>query len=261
MMFVTSNDRRTIFEALLEARRIPGGRHVIAEDVERKPLSYDQLVTRAFILSDLLSRDSGPGDRVGVLLPGSVGNLVTVLALQLRGRVPAMLNVTAGADGVRAACAAADVRTVYTSREFVKAAQLDDAIRRLRERTTVIFLEDVRARITVLHTLSGWVRAHLAGRLPRGARGQGADDPAVVLFTAGTEGPPKGVVLSHANLLTNQTQVAATIDVSPRDLLLNALPLFHAFGLTTGTILPVLSGVKVFFYPSPLHYRIVPEVA
>src|SRR5690606_17075623 len=87
------------------------------------------------------------------------------------------------------------------------------------------------------------------------------DDPAVILFTSGSEGEPKGVMLSHTNLLSNREQLAARFDFNAQDVILNVLPVFHAFGLTAGTLLPLLSGMRLFLYPSPLHYRIIPEVA
>src|SRR5205085_2077014 len=86
------------------------------------------------------------------------------------------------------------------------------------------------------------------------------DDPAVALFTSGSEGTPKGVLLSHANLLANRHQLGAVVDFNPSDTVFNALPLFHAFGLTGGLLLPALAGVKTFLYPTPLHYRIIPEL-
>ncbi len=108
--------------------------------------------------------------------------------------------------------------------------------------------------------LYGLVAPVIAGARHR-RLGIEASDPAVILFTSGSEGAPKGVVLSHANLLANRRQLAARVDYSPADHLLNPLPMFHSFGLTGGFLLPLLSGVRVFLYPSPLHYRIIPELA
>jgi acyl-[acyl-carrier-protein]-phospholipid O-acyltransferase/long-chain-fatty-acid--[acyl-carrier-protein] ligase len=260
MMFATSHYRRTIFDALLEARRTHGGSHVVAEDTDRAPLSYTHLITRAFVLADVLGRQTGPAENVGILLPGSTLTLQMFLALQIQGRVPAMLNFTAGPETILATCQAAMISTIWTSRQFVETAELEETVRQLAERLAVRYLEDVRAEVTVWHRGRGWLRSHLAG-LGLGPRSRGPDAPAVVLFTAGTEGTPKGVVLSHANVLANRAQITACLDISPRDVVLNALPPFHAFGLTTGTILPLLSGAKVFFYPSALHYRTIPEVA
>ncbi len=101
------------------------------------------------------------------------------------------------------------------------------------------------------------LKAMLPARAPTTAT---PDDPAFVLFTSGSEGTPKGVVLSHRNLLANVAQVAARIDFSPADIIFNVLPVFHSFGLTGGLVLPLVSGTKTFLYPSPLHYRIIPEL-
>jgi acyl-[acyl-carrier-protein]-phospholipid O-acyltransferase/long-chain-fatty-acid--[acyl-carrier-protein] ligase len=261
MIFATSDYRRTLAEALLAARRLHGGRHVIAEDAERRPLTYDALLARASVLARVVAGETRPGESVGVLVPTSVPALVTFVALQLAGRVPAMLNFTAGADGMLAACAAAGVRRVYTSREFVERARLGDAVRRLGEQATIVHLEDLRARITTAARIGGWLRARVAGRLGSAPRPGDPDAPAIVLFTAGTEGRPKGVVLSHAGVLANHAQVTARLDIGPRDVVLNALPLFHSFGLNTGALLPLLAGVKMFFVPSPLRYRLIAETA
>ena len=88
----------------------------------------------------------------------------------------------------------------------------------------------------------------------------GADEPAAVLFTSGSEGKPKGVVLSHRNMLSNAAQARSMIDFGREDTVFNALPMFHALGLTIGTIVPLVFGVKGYLYPSPLHYRIIPEL-
>ncbi len=122
----------------------------------------------------------------------------------------------------------------------------------------MVYLEDLRAEIGVDARLRAWVRSF---RGPRRANAARAHDPAVVLFTSGSEGTPKGVVLSHRNLLANRHQLAAVVDINRRDVVLNALPVFHSFGLTGGLLLPLLNGVRTFLYPSPLHYRTVPELA
>jgi len=259
MMFETSEYRRTNVSALLEARRIYGGSHVVAEDPDRKPRSYDQVISRAFALSEVIASGTKPAERVGICLPGSVATLVTFLALHLQHRVPAMLNFAAGVEAIGAACRTATISTIWTSRRFVAEAKLEEVMRALvAQGVTVRHLEDAGAALTIASRLRGWLRGRLAKSDSAGGR---PDQAAVVLFTAGTEGSPKGVVLSHANVLANRAQVAARLDLGPHDVVLNALPPFHAFGLTTGTILPLLSGMRVSFYPSPLHYRMIPEIA
>jgi acyl-[acyl-carrier-protein]-phospholipid O-acyltransferase / long-chain-fatty-acid--[acyl-carrier-protein] ligase len=165
-----------------------------------------------------------------------------------------MINFTAGPTSVLGACAAAKIDTILTSRAFIEKAKLQALESALRETKRVIYLEDVRTGIGTFDK----IRALFEAGRPLVRRGP--DDAAAILFTSGSEGAPKGVVLSSRNILANAAQASARIDFGRRDKVFNALPVFHSFGLTAGLILPLLSGVPVYLYPSPLHYRIVPEL-
>jgi len=184
---------------------------------------------------------------------------VAFFALGAYGRVPAMLNYTAGARGVVDACAAANIATVVTSRRFIELARLGPLAEALAANVRLVYLEDVRAKIGRGERLAGILRRPFARRIHRRA-GVKPDDPAVILFTSGSEGAPKGVALSHRNLLANCHQIASRVAFNPTDIAFNALPVFHSFGLTGGLVLPLVAGVKTFLYPSPLHYRIVCEL-
>lgn len=261
-LFESSGYRKTLMEAMFDAAQLHGDQHTVAEDIERSPYTYRKIITRAFIVSDLIRGDTREGEYVGLLLPNTVGTVISFLGMQLRGRVPAMLNYTLGAQGMINACKAANLRTVYASRRFIELARLQDAVALLQEQVQLIYLEDLREKVDVFAK----VKALLATRFRRFfyrhyVKDRNPDKPAVVLFTSGSEGTPKGVVLSHANLLANREQMLGCVDFGAQDIILNALPLFHSFGLMAGSLLPLVSGMRVFFYPSPLHYRIVPEIA
>lgn len=161
-----------------------------------------------------------------------------------------ILNFSAGSQELLGACHTAQIRTVCTSRAFVTAANLDAQLTALSEQVTVLFLEDLRSRATLPVRLRGLARALLpAWNFHRLSGPVQADDPAVILFTSGSERAPKGVVLTHRNLLANIAQARAVFDLTPCDVALNALPLFHAFGLTTATLTPLLLGARVILYP------------
>jgi acyl-[acyl-carrier-protein]-phospholipid O-acyltransferase/long-chain-fatty-acid--[acyl-carrier-protein] ligase len=260
MMFATSHYRQTIFSALLEARRIHGGKHTIAEDMERIPLSYDDLITRSIIVGKLINRITTSGENVGVLLPNSCKTLNVVIGLQLYQRVPAMLNFSIGPAGMASACRTGKINTVLTSRKFIELAKLEDEANTLAKTVNLVYLEDLAESLTGLDKVIGLLQAKTADYWYK-SHDYDSDDAAVVLFTSGSEGSPKGVVLSHANVLANHKQIKARIDFNPTDVVLNFLPMFHSFGFTVGTLLPVLNGMTSFFYPSPLHYAIIPEMA
>jgi len=251
----------TLFEALIGAMRTHGANQVIAEDPRREPLTYRQLLARAFILGRAIAEQTVEGEHVGVMLPNSTTVLTLFVALHGRARVPAMINFSAGSQSVVAALETASIRLVYTSRQFVERAELTAVVHAVEERARVIYLEDLAERIPLSHKLHGLLAARMAGvAYPRRHRQRSADSAAAILFTSGSEGIPKGVVLSHRNLLSNRAQTHTLIGLNRRDIVFNALPVFHSFGLTAGTLLPLLAGAKIFFYPTPLHHRMIPEL-
>lgn len=256
--FDVRRTRRSVFQALLDARDEFGGGKVILEDHERNPLTYDRLILGAFVLGSALSARTDKGETVGVMLPSASGAVVAFFALSAAGRTPAMLNFTSGARNIRAACVAGQVKRIVTARKFVEQAGIQDLVDNLAKDHEILWLDDIREKLTLGDKLSGAFKSKIARMAHMKWR---PDDPAVVLFTSGTEGTPKGVVLSHANVVANVEQVRAHIELEPDDVVLNPLPVFHCFGLTAGVLLPVLLGKKCVLYPSPLHYKIIPALA
>jgi len=244
-----------VFAAVAEtARQQPG--FVILEDATLQTLTYRKLMVGAAVLADALRAPVVGGERVGLMLPNVNATPVTILALWSLGKAPAVLNFSAGTPTMLDCAKLAGLKQVITSRTFVERAKLnpDDF---LKAGLDLIYLEDVRAGISGLRKLLMLLR-HLLHLPPAGQLPSVAGDTAVIVFTSGSEGAPKGVELTHGNLLANIRQMLAVTDFTDRDRLFNCLPLFHSFGLSVGTFLPLVRGLYVFLYPSPLHYRLVP---
>jgi acyl-[acyl-carrier-protein]-phospholipid O-acyltransferase / long-chain-fatty-acid--[acyl-carrier-protein] ligase len=265
--FDPARARNTLFSGFVEAAARHGRETVILEDADGNALTYGRLTLASLVLGRRLAKIARRGENVGVLLPNAVGLPVTLLGLNAYDRVAAVLNFSAGKRALTSAIGTAQLRTVLTSRRFVEAGKFEELIDALAQaeyapgaKTRIIYLEDVRAGIGIFDKLAGALRAALAKVIYRPAP-QKADNAAVVLFTSGTEGAPKGVVLTNANLLANSEQARIHLQhvLAPGDILLNPLPIFHSFGLTAGTFVPLLAGVKCALYPSPLHYKQVPK--
>ena len=255
--FDSAAAQSSVFDALIAASRKHGSKKPILEDQERNPLSYVDLIRAAFALGRKIAAFTKKGERVAVMLPSSVGGVVTFFALHAYGRVPCMLNFTAGIRNLRAACELAGVKTVLTSHRFVEQGKLHDLIDALETMTNVVYLEEVRRTIGLADKLY----AAAAGALPKQFRTPLApSEPGVILFTSGSFGAPRGVVLSHSNLVANCRQVAQHIPLDPNWVFFNPLPIFHVFGLTGGTLLPLFEGMKAFQYPSPLHIKQIPPL-
>ena len=254
LVFRTTSTDYTVPEAVIRAADMYGRRRVAIEDPVSGPLTYKRLLTAAAVLGAKLMPLAGQGRALGVMLPNANGAVVTILGLMSAGRVPAMINFTAGAANILAACKAAQIDTILSSRVFIEKGKLAKLVAAIESEVAIIYLEDIRAGITLRDKIRGLLNAEkpLVSRKP--------DDWAAILFTSGSEGLPKGVVLSHRNMLTNTAQAAARIDFGREDKVFNVLPIFHSFGLTIGVVLPLVSGVRTYLYPSPLHYRTVAEL-
>ena len=253
--FNIQDSQSTLFDALLVAAKRFGPNKPILEDQERNPLTYTDFIRASFALGRKIADITEAGETVGLLLPSSSAGVVTVFGLHAFGRIPAMLNFSAGLRNLRAAVKLAGVKRVLTSHRFIEQGKLHDLIDALEERCEIIYLEDLRAKIGIADRL----QALAASLLPTRFRAKlNPSDPGVVLFTSGSFGAPRGVVLSHANILANVAQISAHIDLDTDWVWFNPLPIFHCFGLTAGAILPLMTGLKSFQYPSPLHTKIIP---
>jgi acyl-[acyl-carrier-protein]-phospholipid O-acyltransferase/long-chain-fatty-acid--[acyl-carrier-protein] ligase len=254
LIYRTTPIDRSIVEALVAAGREHGMSRVAVEDPITGGLTYKKLLIGAAVLGRKLMPLAAEGEPIGVLLPNANGAAVTLLGLMSAGRVPAMINFSAGVSNVRAACRAAKLGHIVTSKAFIEKGRLQPLVDGLKDDVGFVYLEEVRESVTTKDKLRGLLQ-HRKPLIRRTG-----DDPAAILFTSGSEGTPKGVVLSNRNILANAAQADARIDFGRTDKIFNVLPLFHSFGLTVGLILPMVSGVQVYLYPSPLHYRIVPEL-
>ncbi len=260
LAFAATDYHRTVFSALLDAVKKYGRHTVIMEDINQQPLTYGQLLTRTFILSDVFKHQSKAAENVGLLLPNVSATVISYLALHCLGRVPTMLNYTAGIQALTNACEMASVKTIYSSKKFIANAGLEDVIDHLSASRTIIYLEDIARQVSRLDKLKGMLRSRYPlAYYRRVCTDQDTGKPATILFTSGSEGIPKGVVLSHVNLVSNYAQVRCHIDFRPADMLFSCLPLFHCFGLNAGCLMPLLGGSRIYLYPNPLHYRLIPE--
>jgi acyl-[acyl-carrier-protein]-phospholipid O-acyltransferase/long-chain-fatty-acid--[acyl-carrier-protein] ligase len=249
---------RTLFEAFLSAAGRFGRTTPILSENREAPKTYGDLIKASLALGRLVARITRDRETVGVLMPNAYATVCLLLGLGAIGRVPAMLNFTAGRIGIQASCRAARVRVVITSRRFIDALA-EQGIRLELDDVDLIYLEELKGQLTL--TDKAWLVGRALWSPRRVIAAQDPAAPAVILFTSGSEGIPKGVVLSHAAILSNIAQMRAVIDFTPADKFLNALPMYHSYSLTACTLMPLVSGTKVLLYPSPLHYHVIPELA
>ena len=265
MAFETYDLNRTTFEAVADCMKMRGRLFPLLEDTARQPVKFISMFLKAFILGRLICK-AAPSDKImGVMVPTSNTCALTVMGLHAMGKIPAMINFTSGTKAVVATCQTVGVETVITAHKVVTLAKLEPVVEELQKANIrILYLEDLKPSLSTWDKVMGLKSALFPKRTYCKLKSKLnilPDDPAVVLFTSGSEGLPKAVFLTHKNILSNCLQTFSRFDVTEKDVFLNCLPMFHSFGLTIGLFLPLLWGFKAFLYPTPLHYRIIPEIA
>ncbi|MFN0024741.1 MAG: AMP-binding protein [Parvularculaceae bacterium] len=248
--------RKSIFHALLVASHRKGAKSVAVIDGDGREWTYAEIIRASFALGGPIARATASAEKVGVMLPTGAGAVIALMAAFSQGRTPAMFNFTSGARNLRAAARAAEVKKVITARKFIEIAKLEDLVAELEADVDFLYLEDMKTALTPLDK----ARAIAGPWLPRlFSASPDPDSLGIILFTSGTEGDPKGVALSHVNILSNIYQIAEHVKILPTDIFFNPLPTFHCYGLTAGTLWPILNGYPVVLHPSPLQTKIVPK--
>lgn len=259
---VRYNPNISLFAQLMKTAKVHAKKGLFrrpkfVEDVQRKLQSYRDIIIKSFVIGKYFKRRTEPEEHVGMLLPNSVAALCSFFGLSAYGRIPVMLNFSVGAQNMISMCKTAQVRIVITSLMFVKTAKMEDAVKMIEEAgVKVFYLEKMAKEIGLWDKINAYLRY----KIKRVPIKKGGNRKAVILFTSGSEGAPKAVVLSHANIISNIKQMSAIETINVTDTVFNALPMFHSFGLVVGTLFPLFEGAKLFLYPSPLHYRVVAEI-
>ncbi|WP_234410537.1 AMP-binding protein [Caldalkalibacillus mannanilyticus] len=240
-----------LFNKLLEASSTYDSNQPICEDLTQQA-DYKQLLRSTYTLSQKLKKTLEKEETVGLLLPNTIEHVVAFFSLCHLGKTPALLNFSKGTQYLVECCETVQIQTILTSKHFIKQGKLEHLIDALKGKISFVFIEEIEESSGIRNPLNGWIHA-LRKTKSQATRNE------LILFTTNEENKVKGVVLTHSNVYNNIQQVRSVIDFTSKDKVFNALPMFHSYGLTAGTLLPILCGIPVFLYLNPQHYKVIPE--
>jgi acyl-[acyl-carrier-protein]-phospholipid O-acyltransferase/long-chain-fatty-acid--[acyl-carrier-protein] ligase len=249
---------RTLGRLFLDTARRHPLRFAMA-DARVPAMRFHEARTRSIFLARRLKSLWAGQRMVGILLPPSVAGALVNFAAVLSGKVPVNLNYTASGEILASCARQCEIETVVTSRAFLERVNIEVPAKS-------IFVEDLAPRPRFAEKVAALAMSWLfPARLLERALGQrtpaGLDDLATVIFSSGSTGDPKGVLLSHFNLASNIDQVSQTFMLRSRDRVLGVLPFFHSFGFTVTLWLPAARGVGVIYHPNPLDLAAISEIA
>jgi acyl-[acyl-carrier-protein]-phospholipid O-acyltransferase/long-chain-fatty-acid--[acyl-carrier-protein] ligase len=250
-------DKKPLFDTLIEQRRLWGGKHVIAIEPDGTKTDWNRFMTLTLVMSKISESLAARDGRIGIMMPNTVATIALMIGTQRADREPAMINYSMGARSLKDACRIANVGVIVTSRRFVEEGKFQPLVDAISgDGITVKYIEDLVSELSAIQKLSSSVAARFASPTPDPEKY--AERTAIVLFTSGSEGTPKPVALSFLNVQANTAQVRTALDFYSTDVLVDVMPMFHSFGLCTGTIMPLSAGMPVAVYPTPLHYKKIP---
>lgn len=232
----------------------------IIEDATGAKDSYFSFFFKTILLSETIGKQIGLERRIGVLLPNTNMGAIVFFFCQFLNATPCMLNYSSGFQKLRNCVHISNLRLIVTSRSFVEKADIKEQVAQLENEIQILYLEDIRTKINLTKKIIAMLLLIRFTIAPGSRKRTRVNEEACILFTTGSEGAPKGVILTQANLLSNYRQVQHMLEGKTNDKVLNVLPFFHSFGLMAGLILPVLSGTKSYQYPNPLHVKEIVKI-
>jgi acyl-[acyl-carrier-protein]-phospholipid O-acyltransferase/long-chain-fatty-acid--[acyl-carrier-protein] ligase len=249
-----------LFYKLIEAKNNTKNK-IIITDFNQTNINYNKLIIGAILLGEKIAKEVKSETKIGLLLPNISASMVTFFALQLIGKIPAILNFSGGCERLINSSLNSGLKYIYSSKTFIKKAGLEQFIQLATEKNIkIIYLEDVKNTIFITDKIKALFRSKCITKYLDKINKSKAIDTAIILFTSGSEGNPKAVALTHKNINSNIAQLKSIIDFNMSDKAFNSLPIFHSFGLVIGSLLPIFSGVTTYFYPSPIHYNKIPNL-